>query len=76
MPSCCATGCQPPNTSTPAARTTPLSGSASVAVALTGLELALPKKGEHPSRIHEAMRYAIFGGGKRLRAALCRLLGT
>ena len=38
------------------------------------LERALPAGSVHPARIHEAMRYAIFGGGKRLRPALVRLM--
>ncbi len=29
-----------------------------------------------PPRLHEAMRYALFGGGKRLRPALVRLMAT
>ncbi len=37
------------------------------------LDELLPRADEHPQRLHEAMRYAIFGGGKRLRPALCRL---
>ncbi|MBC7981198.1 MAG: polyprenyl synthetase family protein [Armatimonadetes bacterium] len=31
----------------------------------------LPAHGERPGAIHEAMRYCIFGGGKRLRPVLC-----
>jgi geranylgeranyl diphosphate synthase type II len=31
----------------------------------------LPGKGERPSSIHEAMRYCMFAGGKRLRPVLC-----
>jgi len=31
----------------------------------------LPKAKTRPSTIHEAMRYAVFAGGKRLRPALC-----
>jgi len=38
------------------------------------LERALPRESEPPALIHEAMRYAIFGGGKRLRPALVRLM--
>jgi len=41
-----------------------------------GLELLLPGEEEHPAHIHRAMRYALFGGGKRLRPALCRLICT
>lgn len=38
------------------------------------LDAALPAEGETPERLHEAMRYAVFGGGKRLRPALVRLV--
>jgi len=31
----------------------------------------LPKAKERPATIHEAMRYAVFAGGKRLRPVLC-----
>lgn len=31
----------------------------------------LPKENERPSSIHEAMRYCVFAGGKRLRPVLC-----
>lgn len=31
----------------------------------------LPQPGEEPGLIHEAMRYAVFAGGKRIRPALC-----
>ena len=34
------------------------------------LELFLPKAGTPPAILHEAMRYSIFAGGKRLRPAL------
>jgi farnesyl diphosphate synthase len=34
---------------------------------------ALPAEGETPARLHAAMRYALLGGGKRLRPALVRL---
>ena len=34
------------------------------------LELYLPAEKEHPSTIHAAMRYSVFGGGKRLRPAM------
>ncbi len=30
----------------------------------------LPKAGEHPAILHEAMRYAVIGGGKRVRPLL------
>ena len=38
------------------------------------LEQVLPGEGEAPERLHAAMRYAVLGGGKRLRPALARLL--
>jgi farnesyl diphosphate synthase len=34
------------------------------------LEACLPAVGAAPARLHEAMRYAVFSGGKRLRPAL------
>ncbi|MSR64114.1 MAG: polyprenyl synthetase family protein [Planctomycetes bacterium] len=38
------------------------------------LERALPSANEPPARLHQAMRYALLGGGKRLRPALVRLV--
>lgn len=35
------------------------------------LEGALPKKEVFPAKIHEAMRYSLFAGGKRIRPILC-----
>ncbi|NJK92805.1 MAG: polyprenyl synthetase family protein [Blastochloris sp.] len=35
------------------------------------LNQALPKKTVRPATIHEAMRYSLFAGGKRLRPILC-----
>jgi len=35
------------------------------------LDRYLPKAGTRPATIHEAMRYSLFAGGKRLRPALC-----
>lgn len=35
------------------------------------LDSHLPKKEAHPVRVHEAMRYSIFAGGKRIRPVLC-----
>lgn len=37
------------------------------------LEELLPHGGEDPERLHEAMRYSVLGGGKRIRAILCML---
>jgi len=37
------------------------------------LAAALPGEQEPPARLHAAMRYALLGGGKRLRPALVRL---
>ncbi len=39
------------------------------------LDRCLPREGLHPPRLGQAMRYAVFGGGKRLRPALVRLVG-
>ena len=30
----------------------------------------LPEAGDHPKEIHEAVRYSVFAGGKRLRPIL------
>lgn len=35
------------------------------------LDTALPAAAERPAILHEAMRYSVFAGGKRLRPALC-----
>ncbi len=35
------------------------------------LDRLLPTKRQRPSTIHEAMRYSLFAGGKRLRPVLC-----
>lgn len=35
------------------------------------LERHLPSKQTHPVSIHEAMRYSVFAGGKRIRPILC-----
>ncbi len=40
------------------------------------LERLLPGSNEAPRTLHQAMRYAVFGGGKRLRPALVRLLAA
>lgn len=34
------------------------------------LDAALPGAGQHPARLHEAMRYAVLNGGKRIRPQL------
>ena len=43
------------------------------------LERHLPAEGEYPERIHEAIRYSVLNGGKRLRPiitlAAARALG-
>ena len=39
------------------------------------LEAALPGATAHPARLHEAMRYAVLGGGKRLRPVLVYATG-
>ncbi len=36
------------------------------------LDRLLPPAGAWPERLHEAMRYAVFGGGKRVRPVLAR----
>ena len=35
------------------------------------LELLLPKQSARPASIHQAMRYSVFAGGKRIRPILC-----
>jgi geranylgeranyl diphosphate synthase, type II len=44
------------------------------------LDLLLPPEDTYPHSIHQAMRYSVFAGGKRLRPILCaeagRLLGA
>ncbi len=35
------------------------------------LEALLPAANERPAKLHEAMRYSVFAGGKRLRPILC-----
>jgi farnesyl diphosphate synthase len=41
----------------------------------TALEQYLPDTGVAPARLHEAMRYAVLGGGKRVRPLLCQAAG-
>lgn len=38
------------------------------------LDQALPADSVRPERLHRAMRYTVFGGGKRLRPAIVRLV--
>ncbi len=38
------------------------------------LDRCLPREDAHPQRLGRAMRYAVFGGGKRLRPAVVRLV--
>ena len=40
------------------------------------LESALPVAGTEPARLHEAMRYAVLGGGKRVRPLLVYAAGA
>jgi geranylgeranyl diphosphate synthase type II len=39
------------------------------------LESYLPRRKERPAPLHEAMRYSLFAGGKRLRPLLCLMSG-
>ena len=41
----------------------------------SGLEAVLPEPGGRSGRLHEAMRYAVFGAGKRLRPILVYAAG-
>ena len=41
----------------------------------SALERMLPAVAQRPARLHEAMRYSVFAGGKRLRPALVLLAG-
>jgi len=40
------------------------------------LDRLLPAASQSPQRLHEAMRYAVFAGGKRIRPALVLLTGA
>jgi farnesyl diphosphate synthase len=40
------------------------------------LEAALPSSGLAPERLHEAMRFAVLAGGKRVRPLLCHAAGA
>ncbi|MDR0715932.1 MAG: polyprenyl synthetase family protein [Azoarcus sp.] len=42
----------------------------------TALQAALPAAALTPNRLHEAMRYAVLGGGKRIRALLAHAAGA
>jgi farnesyl diphosphate synthase len=42
----------------------------------SALEAALPAPGLAPARLHEAMRYTVLGGGKRVRPLLCHAAGS
>ena len=42
----------------------------------SALEATLPAPGIAPARLHEAMRYAVLGGGKRVRPLLCHAAGS
>ena len=41
----------------------------------TALEHYLPTAATEPAKLHEAMRYAVLGGGKRVRPLLCHAAG-
>ena len=41
----------------------------------TALEHYLPTEATEPAKLHEAMRYAVLGGGKRVRPLLCHAAG-
>ena len=40
------------------------------------IDRLVPSAAQSPVRLHEAMRYSLFGGGKRLRPALCLAAAT
>jgi farnesyl diphosphate synthase len=42
----------------------------------SALERFLPTTATAPARLHEAMRYAVLGGGKRVRPLLCHAAGA
>lgn len=42
----------------------------------TALDRFLPAAAVAPSRLHDAMRYAVLGGGKRVRPLLCHAAGA
>jgi farnesyl diphosphate synthase len=42
----------------------------------SALEAALPASDLSPARLHQAMRYSVLGGGKRVRPLLCHATGA
>ena len=40
------------------------------------LDASLPEAGIAPARLHQAMRYSVLGGGKRVRPLLCHAAGS
>lgn len=42
----------------------------------TALEATLPADDIAPARLHQAMRYSVLGGGKRVRPLLCHAAGS
>jgi farnesyl diphosphate synthase len=42
----------------------------------TALDRFLPAESIAPARLHDAMRYAVLGGGKRIRPLLCHAAGA
>jgi farnesyl diphosphate synthase len=42
----------------------------------SALEATLPGADIAPARLHQAMRYAVLGGGKRVRPLLCHAAGS
>ncbi|OHC65204.1 MAG: geranyl transferase [Rhodocyclales bacterium RIFCSPLOWO2_02_FULL_63_24] len=42
----------------------------------SALEAVLPLAGLAPARLHDAMRYSVLGGGKRVRPLLCHAAGS
>ena len=42
----------------------------------TALEATLPPDDIAPARLHQAMRYSVLGGGKRVRPLLCHAAGS
>ncbi|MCF8150151.1 MAG: polyprenyl synthetase family protein [Burkholderiaceae bacterium] len=42
----------------------------------SSLDATLPANGIAPTRLHDAMRYSVLGGGKRIRPLLCHAAGS